>query len=136
MKKTLATLGILIASILLGLTACGPKEESFDVLEQQRSIASENAKFNAVRYRAEYWPTATIYSRGDSTQSKTCPQGDGWASIDLLEQGKVVAELKCSTVSGNIACMTGKDFKARAQYAEQDGKCNGELPYPLKKLGS
>jgi hypothetical protein len=130
--KAIFNLSILAAA--LALTACGQKEVSWNELESQRNIAAENAKFNAVSYRAQYFPAAQIVSRGDSTQAASCPQGDGWASIDLVVNGGIVAKLKCSTVSSNIACMTDADFKARPQYAGQDGKCSSQLPYPLPKL--
>lgn len=135
MKKSRFTLFALVAISAIALIGCGAAETPPSELEAARSVASENAKFNAVRYRADYFPDATIYARGDSTQSKTCPQGDGWVSIDLLTKGTVVAKLKCSSYSGNIACMTDADFMKRAAYAEQEGRCSTEVPYPITKLG-
>lgn len=79
---------IMIASIVaLGtlVTACGRKEVSFEALEIQRGIANDNSKFNAQKWRAENgYEKNSILARGDSTQQANCPQGDGWASVDLL----------------------------------------------------
>jgi hypothetical protein len=117
---------------------CGAKQEvSFDTLEMQRSIANDNSKFNATKWRAENgYEQAGILARGDSTQQSNCPQGDGWASVDLVDGStkRVVVKLKCSTVSGNIGCVTAEDFKARAVLASQENTCNDKIPSMLKKI--
>jgi len=45
-----------------------------------------------------------------------------------------VIKLKCSTVSAGLGCMTEDDFKKRANYANQEGRCNADIPFPLPKL--
>jgi hypothetical protein len=124
-------------TIALLLTACGDKEVSFDTLETQRSIANDNSRYNAQKWRAENgYEALNILSRGDSTQQASCAQGDGWASVDLIDaKTKAVQEkLKCSTVSGNLGCYKDADFKARAVLAKQENTCNNDIPKTLKKI--
>jgi hypothetical protein len=128
---------ILILSLVAALTACGEDKVSFDTLELQRSVANDNSRYNAQKWRAENgFERFGILTRGDSTQQAACPQGDGWASVDLLEAStKAVAlKLKCSTVSGNIGCLKDEDFKARVALASQENRCNAEIPKTLKKV--
>jgi hypothetical protein len=132
--KLMAILAVLCA---LFLAACGQQEVSFDTLETQRSVANENSRYNAQKWRAENGQEALgILTRGDSTQQANCPQGDGWASVDLThpQTKQPVLKLKCSTVSGNIGCIKDEDFKARAVLAKQENSCNAEIPKTLKKI--
>jgi len=137
MKKTV-TFAVIAATVAFALVGCGAKQEvSFDTLEMQRSIANDNSRFNATKWRAENgYEQSGILARGDSTQQANCPQGDGWASVDLTDPTtkKVVVKLKCSTVSGNIGCITAEDFKARAVLASQENICNDKIPSMLKKI--
>lgn len=133
----------LISAALLGLLAtlslAACKEEvSFNTLEDARGVAKENAMFNAQRWR----PTVPglenydIMGRGDSTQSPSCPQGDGWASMDFISPDKTqTVKAKCSTVSGSIGCMTADDFKTKS-YASEEGSCQPttKVPFPLPKI--
>jgi hypothetical protein len=133
MSKTLAILALSVAA----LTACGSKEVSFDTLETQRGIANDNSRYNAQKWRAENGhETLNILARGDSTQQAKCAQGDGWASVDLINKDTKVplVKLKCSTVSGNLGCYKDEDFKARAVLAKQENTCNSEIPDVLKKI--
>ena len=116
------------------LQSCSKKEKhSFSTVEDARLQAKENAAFLAKSYRADNNLTDyDIYVRGDSTIRSDCPNGDGWASLDL-KKGKKVIKLKCSTVSVGLGCMTSEDFKSKT-YATEDGKCNPEVPHPLPKL--
>jgi hypothetical protein len=128
-----ASIALLIG---LALTGCGAQEASFETQEMARAQVLENAEYNARTYRAKVnQPDVNIIMRGDSTVSPKCITGDGWASIDLVtKDGLPVTKLKCSTVSGTIGCMPEADFKARPQYANQDGVCNTSLPFPLPKI--
>lgn len=134
---------IMLPAAILALgtivTACGKpsKEVSFDALETARGIANDNSKFNAQKWRAENgYEKNPILARGDSTQQTNCPQGDGWASVDLIDPAtkQTTIQLKCSTVSPNVGCMTSSDFKSRAVYASTENKCNPDIPYPMKKI--
>ena len=134
MKQKMTAIALVTAALL---TACGKNEVSFDTLETQRSIANDNSRYNAQKWRAENgYEALNILGRGDSTQQASCPQGDGWASVDLIDaKTKAVQEkLKCSTVSGNLGCYKDADFKARAVLAKQENTCNNEIPKTLKKI--
>ncbi len=111
-------------------------EATFTVLEQARSTARENAIHNARRWRSQLYPDHEITSHGDSTQEPDCPQGDGWATIDLYDRHRRLAvQLKCSTVSPNIGCLEAGDFKTKP-YAREDGTCQptSKVPFPLPKI--
>lgn len=132
MKKTL----ILLAVALLAV-ACGDKEESPAALETAREVANANSRFNAAAWRGDNgYESTTILARGDSTQQPKCPQGDGWASVDLLDpktKAKVV-ELKCSTYSANVGCSLASDFKSRKALSTQENVCSEQVPYPMRKI--
>lgn len=133
--KFITTIATLIAAV--ALAACGQKEASFDTVELQRSVANDNSRYNAQKWRAENgFGDLSILARGDSTQQANCPQGDGWASVSLLEPKTkaVQVDLKCSTVSGNLGCYTAKDFKDRSVLAMQENTCNEKIPATLKKI--
>jgi hypothetical protein len=120
------------------ISACS-KDVSFDTLETARKQAKENAEFNAKAWRAQTAVSAALglISRGDSSQTPSCPQGDGWASMDLVDltTGTVKIKLKCSTVSDSVGCREALDFKA-SPYANEDGSCQPttKVPHPLPKI--
>lgn len=120
---------------LLLLCSCSKNEVSFATVEDARAQAKANGVENAQQYRADNKLAGyDIYARGDSTISNLCPNGDGWASIDL-KGSDAVLKLKCSTVSFSLGCMTDEDFKNKA-YAKEDGQCQplNKVPHPLPKL--
>lgn len=135
--KTLITTIIAAASAAFLAAGCGKQEVSFDTLEQARSQAKANATVNAQAWRAAAQAGQLgIYSRGDSTQTAACPQGDGWASIDLQTQDlQTVRKLKCSTVSSAVGCLEERDFRTK-DFAKQEGNCQptSVVPFPLPKL--
>lgn len=120
------------------LTACG-KDVSFDTLETARKQAKENAEFNAKTWRAQTkaYGELSIIGRGDSSQVPDCPQGDGWASLDLVNPNNPAQKinLKCSTVSDSVGCREANDFKT-SPYANEDGRCQAvtKVPHPLPKI--
>jgi len=121
------------------LAACGAKDVSFETLETARKQARENAEFNAQVFRssAPGGGDLKIISRGDSSQTPDCPQGDGWATIDLVsKEGQTVAKLKCSTVSDSVGCRADVDFKT-SPYASEDNKCAplSKVPHPIPRIG-
>jgi hypothetical protein len=135
MKTALIALVSIAAALCL--TACGEDKVSFDTLELQRQIANDNSRYNAQKWRAENgFEVMNILTRGDSTQQANCPQGDGWASVDLIDAKTkaVQIQLKCSTVSGAVGCYKAEDFKARSVLARQENSCNAEIPKQLKKI--
>jgi hypothetical protein len=135
MKKTTKILGAL--SVMLVLSACdAPEKLSFDSVESARKQANENSEVNARTYRSNNPQFAgfNISMRGDSTQSEVCGQGDGWASIDLVDiDTKQKVPLKCSTVSAAIGCLTTSDFEHKV-YSSTEGKCDRSIPFPLPKI--
>jgi hypothetical protein len=111
---------------------------SFQDLEDAKGTARENAMFNAQRYRQEnvLYKGWDIVGRGDSTQDNSCPQGDGWATMDFVNTSRsAIVKMKCSTVSGNTGCLEDADFKTKS-YASEDGRCapTNRVPYPLPKI--
>jgi hypothetical protein len=135
MKRVL-TKPIFIALLVAAICSGCKDELSFDSVESGRIQANENSEFNAKSFRQSHSEYAgySLSTRGDSTQSAKCGQGDGWASIDLVkvDEGKKIP-LKCSTVSAATGCLTDVDFKARS-YAAQDGQCDNSIPFPLPKI--
>lgn len=135
MKKTIGmAFAVIIAA--LSVTACGEDEYGFQTVETARLQAVENAMVNVHAFRLENTDFAQykVRKRGDSTISATCPQGDGWATMDLVHPTKKeVVKLKCSTVSAATGCLIETDFRER-RYAKQDGKCNDHVPHPLPKV--
>lgn len=122
---------------LVALAACSGEKVSFETLETNRAVANENSAYNAKKWRADNgMGELGILTRGDSTQQAKCPQGDGWASVDLTnpQTKQAVLALKCSTVSPNIGCLKASDFKDRAVLANQENTCNAEIPTTLKKI--
>jgi hypothetical protein len=135
MKKLHTLTAAIIAGLLLA--ACGDDKVSFDTLETQRSIANDNSRYNATKWRAENgFEEYGLLTRGDSSQQANCPQGDGWASVDIIhpKTKQSVLKLKCSTVSGNVGCYTENDFKGRQVLAKQENSCNPDIPKTLKKI--
>lgn len=134
MNKVLLTTAIALA---LTLTACGEEKRtaSFEEVETNRLIAKDNARQQAKTFRAEYgYGDLGLQIQGDSTISPSCPQGDGWASVKLISDDRSKSiSFKCSTVSVGIGCLLSEEFKTKS-YANQDGRCNSEVPHPLPKL--
>lgn len=127
---------LMVGVAALAVVACSEKV-SFDTLETQRAVANENSTFNAARWRSQLpqYAEYKILGRGDSTQSAACPQGDGWASIDLISaDGAKSLKLKCSTVSVNIGCLLASDFAQREQFAKHENSCDTTLPRALTKI--
>jgi hypothetical protein len=133
---------ILIASAVVAatmLTACGkPQEVSFASLEEAKGTARENAMFNAQMYRQSniLYKGWDLIGRGDSTQTNSCPQGDGWATMEFVNPEKTrIVKAKCSTVSANTGCLEDSDFKTK-NFASEDGVCAplNRVPYPLPKI--
>lgn len=131
---------ILLILITMLLVACSKTEEvSFDTLETARLQAKENAEFNAKSWRSTMINSSEIdiIGRGDSTQSPSCPQCDGWATFTVLDKNtiKELYKLKCSTVSSAISCLSDDDFK-KTSYGNDDGNCQPvtKVPHPIPKI--
>lgn len=126
---------LFIIGLVLLLVGCEPTSEvSFDTLEQARTQASANATFNAQVFRGTEHSGWTIISASDSSQTKICPQGDGWATLSLMNPDKTqTIPIKCSTASLALGCMLDSTFKTKS-YNTDDGRCSTEVPFPLPKI--
>jgi hypothetical protein len=132
---------LIVAAIpfVFALSACGSKNVSFDTLETARKQAKENAEFNAKAWRSQMpaYAELSLIGRGDSSQTPDCPQGDGWATMDLVNPNNPSQKLslKCSTVSDSVGCRESNDFKS-SQFANEDGRCQSitKVPHPLPKI--
>lgn len=136
MKKSFILAAVLASSLIV--IGCGKDPVNFQILEDARLKAKENAEYNMQRYRASnpQYSSFNIEVQGDSTQTATCPQGDGWATTYLLEPVTFKKEeYRCSTVSGAINCMTKKDFNSKP-FASDDKICQStdKVPFPLPSL--
>lgn len=129
---------LIILAIAATMSACS-KDVSFDTLETNRANAKANAEYNAQKFRAEspQYSNTALEVQGDSTQSPSCPQGDGWASAKLVDKANpsIKVSIKCSTVSGTVGCMTAADFEKKP-YAADDGRCQNtsKVPFPIPKI--
>lgn len=136
MKKTLTTLFAALLGALILLTACGSeKEVPQDVVDQNMTISRLNAQKNANSYYPIAYPSGStdvklgvptrILMQSDSTISKTCRHGDGWASGEIqFENGKTLA-VKCQTNGtgkGINGCMTKAEFEGKP-YKGEEGTC-------------
>ncbi len=107
-----------------------------DLLETQRSTALENASKNAATYFASNPRFDASWSKIPHTDDQitpACPQGSGWAWINIMKvEGKDVEKktIWCSTSSRSLGCYIDADFK-KGPNAAQAGSCNADLPYPL-----
>lgn len=143
MKNVMTIASLTMMTLVVGLSllvsGCGNPEVGFDTLETAHKQAKENAGYNAKAWRANApgMGGVGIIENGDSTQTPDCPQGDGWASIELVNPTTAakVGKLKCSTVSSAVGCMTSDDFQTKS-YASDDGRCQPltKVPHPLPKI--
>jgi hypothetical protein len=146
MKKTgsMTIMGALMLLAVLCFAALGTigcsneKNVSFNTLEEAKTTARENSLFNAQRYRQENprFQGWSVIPNGDSSQMPNCPQGDGWATLKLINPDRTAeVSLKCSTVSAATMCLLDSEFKQKP-YAAQDGHCQDTsvVPHPLPKI--
>lgn len=135
------TFNKILAILALGfsLAACGPEKVSNDTLETGRIQAKANGESSASQFRSDnpQYANFAFVVQTDSTMSNTCPQGDGWVSAKLVDKTNPAnkVNLKCSTVSAAVGCMTEAEFQTKS-YAGDDGHCQDttKVPYPIPKL--
>lgn len=139
MKKIIALATIALLTLVTLITSgCGNKDVSFATLEEAKQTARENSMFNAQTYRQSnvLFKGWDIIGRGDSTQMSNCPQGDGWATLEFVNEVKTkIIKVKCSTVSGATGCLEDADFKSKP-FASEDGSCQAvtKVPFPIPKI--
>jgi len=124
-----------VIAISIATVGCGGDEVSMATAEEQRTVARENSKLVAKMFISEnpMYNSFKVIPNGDSTITRQCPQGDGWASLKLINEDNQTIGIKCSTYSIGIGCMTSAEFSKKA-YAQQDGTCNKDIAYPLPKI--
>lgn len=117
-----------VLTTLLILAGC-KENVSDEKLEELKSTAKANALFNANVYRAQnpVFKDYSIVAGFDSTQTKDCPNGDGWITEKFMTQTGIVVPVKCSTVSESNGCMTDAELKGKENLASQDGQCNSDI---------
>ena len=130
---------IFLTSLLSLIVACGgtpavgPQE-----LDMALKTARDNALYNAKLWRSQntVYSAYDIMARGDSSQTPDCPQGDGWATIELIDlTTKAKLTIKCSTWSAGKGCIDESHFKTSPD-AMQDKRCQptSSIPYPLPSI--
>lgn len=123
-----------ILSATAMVVACG-NDVPQDIVDQNMTISRLNAQKNASSYYPVLYPEGTVDARlgkpmrilmqSDSTISKSCRFGDGWASGEIqFETGKT-AGVKCQTNGtgkGINGCMTKSEFETKT-YKGEEGSC-------------
>lgn len=101
MKKALPVITAMI------LAACGGSDNSPE-LEQAITAANGQAAQHAKRYLAASirFPTWTSRVTGDAMQTESCPQGDGWASVEFVHpDGATFFKMQCPTFATAEYCV-------------------------------
>lgn len=117
------------------LVACGSNSVPQDVVDQNMTIARLNAQKNAEVYFATQYPAGAVDAKpgvpirvlmqSDSSVSKDCRYGDGWASGTIFYEGGKTLALRCQTNGsgkGINGCMSQAEFVTKT-YKDDDGKC-------------
>lgn len=123
-----------ITAISATLIACGQSVPQ-DVVDSNMTITRLNAQKNASAWYSTVYPEGTVdaklgqpirvLAQSDSTVSKSCRYGDGWASAVVNFQGGKTLEIKCQTNGagkGINGCMTKAEFETKS-YKGQEGSC-------------
>ena len=144
-------------SLSVGMSACQKSEQPLSVeqqrninlskaeenrklqkmLERQRDAALENATKNAARYFAmnpRFDSSWSRISHTDDQITEACPQGSGWAWVNIMKvEDKNIEKNKiwCSTSSRSLGCYIDADFQ-KGPHAGQAQTCNTNLNYPLE----
>lgn len=126
---------LIAAAAALVLAACGSKEVPQDIVDQNMTITRLNAQKNADSYFPIAYPSGTvdvklgtpsrILMQSDSTVSKECRNGDGWASGEIQFDTGKARQVKCQTNGtgkGINGCMTKDEFMGKT-YKDEEGKC-------------
>lgn len=157
MKKNRFAIAGLLAAVAILLSACQKAPEAPPTVEQQRqtnlakaddnrklqamletqrSVALENASKNAATYfqmNPRFDNTWSRIPHTDDQITEACPQGSGWAWVNIMKvTGKEVEKNKiwCSTSSQSLGCYIDADFQ-KGPHARTAAGCNTNLNYPL-----
>lgn len=130
---------IIAVAMASALVACGGDDVDFDVVDRNQTLSAENAKSNARLYAHEVFKGKEfdIRFQSDSTISKSCRYGDGWASGTVTVKGGFPQKVKCQTTGsgkGINGCLSEEEF-ATKDYRNQDGKCDKTITKMPKLSG-
>jgi hypothetical protein len=144
-RKTYIVMAVILVLAIFLSIVNGPKLKpvepvDYNLVESQRTIALENALFNAQAYRAtnpRFAEGFSIVPHTDETIGPDCIQGDGWANLSIMKQeDKRIEKYKivCSTVSPTLGCYLENDFKSK-NFSNEEGFCQpNKVPKQLKKI--
>ena len=124
-----------IIAISATLVACGPETVPQDIVDTNMTTTRLNAQKNASSWYATVYPEGMvdaqrgkpirILAQSDSSVSKDCRYGDGWASAIVNFEGGKTLEVKCQTNGsgkGINGCMTKGEFETKT-YKSEEGTC-------------
>lgn len=127
----------MLSVVVLAIIGCKVDKVSQNELEVNIKIAKENARTSAKAFISSSPELAggVFTPNIDSTQSRSCPQGDGWITqtVKLLEQNSSV-DIICSTTSEATGCMYKKVFQQKQNLASVPETCNYDIDYPIEKF--
>lgn len=135
MKK----LSLLALCAITMLAACGSKEVPLDIVDSNQTISRLNAQKNADAFFPVLYPPETadaklgkpirILMDSDSTISKNCRYGDGWASgyinFDSGKKLKVICQTN-GAGKGVNGCLTEGEFVTKP-YKGEDKVCSSSI---------
>ena len=124
-----------IIALSATLVACGPETVPQDIVDTNMTTTRLNAQKNASSWYATVYPEGMvdaqrgkpirILAQSDSTVSKECRYGDGWASAIVNFEGGKTLDVKCQTNGsgkGINGCMTKGEFETKT-YKAEEGTC-------------
>lgn len=127
-------LALVIAAIAT-LAACGPAEVPQDIVDTNMTTTRLNAQKNASVWYSTVYPDGMVdaqlgkpirvLAQSDSSVSKDCRYGDGWASAVVNFEGGKNLKIKCQTNGagkGINGCMTEAEFNTKV-YKAEEGTC-------------
>lgn len=125
----------LVISAIATLAACGPEQVPQDIVDTNMTTTRLNAQKNASVWYSTTYPEGMedaqrgkpirVLAQSDSTVSKSCRYGDGWASAVVNFEGGKTLEIKCQTNGsgkGINGCMTKSEFETKS-YKGEEGTC-------------
>ena len=122
-------------AIAAALSACGPETVPQDIVDTNMTTTRLNAQKNAGVWYSTVYPEGMsdaqrgkpirVLAQSDSSVTKSCRYGDGWASAVVNFEGGKTLEIKCQTNGagkGINGCMTKVEFETKA-YKAEEGTC-------------
>lgn len=130
-RKTFLAATLLAVAALAGCDKQVPQ----DIVDNNMTITRQNAQKNADSFFAVQYPSGTkdtnlgvpirALMQSDSSVTKDCRFGDGWASGVIQFEGGKNLKIKCQTNGvgkGINGCMTEAEFQTKT-YKGEEGSC-------------